>query len=305
MQQMDFLRSHPLVFQIGQMKKNKNFKINDYFWPITVLMLLVLGAIWSNVGFKQNGVLPSSPQLAVPLPVVQTQPMRQESLASPVTILAVQEDISRVVSMVRPSVVGIFRTNTSQLQSNPNGLAYLDPYQSNDGLIGSGIIIDYRGYVLTTFQTVGKSNPVRVTVFTGGRRDYHADVIGVDQKTDLALLKIRTEDSFAAVILGNSDLVKVGDIVLAIGSPFGFARTVTMGIISSNNRQLNINGVRYPDLIQTDASINQGNDGGPLVNVKGEVIGINMACFMPDNHFSGIGFAIPMNDVMAFLNANL
>jgi S1-C subfamily serine protease len=287
------------------MKKNTNFKINDYFWPITVLMLLVLGAIWTNVGFKRNDVLPITPQVAVPLPVVQTQPMRQQNVASPVTILAVQEDISRVVSMVRPAVVGIFRSKNSQIQSNANGLTYLDPYQSNDNLIGSGIIIDSRGYVLTTFQTVGTSNPVRVTVYTGGRRDYLADVIDVDRKTDLALLKIRAEDGFAPVVLGNSDLIKLGDIVLAIGSPFGFARTVTMGIVSSSNRQLDINGIRYPDLIQTDASINQGNDGGPLVNVKGEVVGINMACFMPDNHYSGIGFAIPINDVMAFLNANL
>jgi serine protease Do len=287
------------------MKKNRNFKINDYFWPITVLMLLVLGAVWTNVGFKQSDVLSSSPQVVVPLPAVQTQPMRQEKLSSPVTILGVQEDISRVVSLVRPAVVGIFRAKTSQISSNANGLTYLDPYQSSDNSVGSGIIIDARGYVLTTFQTVGRSTPVRVTVYTGGRRDYVADIIDVDQRTDLALLKIRAEDVFTAVVLGNSDLIKIGDIVLAIGSPFGFARTVTMGIVSSNNRQLDINGVRYPDLIQTDASINQGNDGGPLVNVKGEVVGINMACFMPDNHYSGIGFAIPVNDVMAFLNANL
>jgi serine protease Do len=287
------------------MKKNKNFKINDYFWPITVLMLLVLGAVWTNVGFKQNDVLSSSPHVVVPLPAVQTQPMYRENTASPVTIMGVQEDISRVVSLVRPAVVGIFRAKTTQIPSNANGLTYLDPYQSSDNSIGSGIIIDARGYVLTTFQTVGRSNPVRVTVYTGGRRDYVADVIDVDQRTDLALLKIRADDVFTAVVLGNSDLIKIGDIVLAIGSPFGFARTVTMGIVSSSSRQLDINGIRYPDLIQTDASINQGNDGGPLVNVKGEVIGINMGCFMPDNHYSGIGFAIPVNDVMAFLNANL
>ena len=269
-----------MAFQIGRMKKNTNFKINDYFWPITVLMLLVLGAVWTNVGFKQNDVLSSSSRVVVPLTAVQTQPLRPENAASPVTILGVQEDISRVVSLVRPAVVGIFSTKTSQIPSNANGLTYLDPYQSSDNSIGSGIIIDSRGYVLTTFQTVGRSNPVRVTVYTGGRRDYIADVIDVDRNTDLALLKIRTEGVFSAVVLGNSDLIKIGDIVLAIGSPFGFARTVTMGIVSSSSRQLDINGIRYPDLIQTDASINQGNDGGPLVNVKGEVVGINMACFM-------------------------
>lgn len=287
------------------MKKNSNFKINDYFWPVTVLMLLVLGAVWTNVGVRQNDALRIDPPSAAQLPVVQTQPLRQENPAVSVTILGVQEDISRVVSLVRPAVVGIFTANSAQNPANANGLTYLDPYQSSDHSVGSGVIVDPRGYVLTTFQTVGRSNPVRVTVYTGGRRDFIADVVDVDRITDLALLKIRAEDGFTAVVLGNSDLIRTGDIVLAIGSPFGFARTVTLGIVSSNNRQLDINGIRYPDLIQTDASINQGNDGGPLVNVKGEVIGINMACFMPDNHYSGIGFAIPVNDVMAFLNANL
>jgi serine protease Do len=97
----------------------------------------------------------------------------------------------------------------------------------------------------------------------------------------------------------------VGDLVFAIGSPFGFSRTVTMGIVSSNRRQLSINGIRFPEMIQTDAAINEGNDGGPLVNIRGEVIGISMACFMPDNHFSGIGFAIPISDAIDFIDANI
>jgi S1-C subfamily serine protease len=97
----------------------------------------------------------------------------------------------------------------------------------------------------------------------------------------------------------------VGDIVLAMGSPFGFARTVTMGIVSSNRREVNIDGMRYPDMVQTDATINEGNDGGPLVNVRGEVIGINVASYKLNNQYSGIGFAIPINDVLEFINAKL
>ena len=93
------------------------------------------------------------------------------------------------------------------------------------------------------------------------------------------------------------------DIVFAMGSPFGFSKTVTMGIVSTNRRQLSINGVRYPDLIQTDAVINDGDDGGALINIKGEVIGINMAYFVPSNHFTGIGFALPINDAKPLLNA--
>ena len=300
------------------MKKNRNFKINNYLWPVVVLVLLVIAAIWTNVGIMQQVDQTARPQAILPAPAlpqmnmgqvqqqaVQMPAQQQEQAGSPTTILAVQEDISRVIAMARPSVVGIFRPQGQPRQPNPSGLTYLDPFRSNDDSAGSGVIIDPRGYVLTTFQTIGKSDTVQVTVFSGGRRDYQADVVNVDQKTDLVLLKMRTGDTFPSAVLGNSDLTEIGDIVLAVGSPFGFARTVTMGIVSSSNRHLNINGVRYPDMIQIDASINEGNGGGPLVNVKGEVIGITMACYMPDNHYSGIGFAVPMNDVAAFLNANL
>jgi len=206
--------------------------------------------------------------------------------------------------MVRPAVVGVSRPASGQIQPN-TGLTYINPYSGSSGSMGSGFIIDRRGYVLTTFQTVGSAGAVNVTLFSGSKREYQADLIVVDPATDLALLKIRAQDIFPTVTLGNSDLLEVGDIVLCVGSPFGFSRTVTMGIVSSNRRKLNINGANYPDMIQTDASINEGNDGGPLVNIKGEVIGVNMACFMPDNQYSGIGFAIPINDIMAFINGNI
>jgi len=180
-------------------------------------------------------------------------------------------------------------------------LTHVAPYPGNSGLVGSGFIIDARGYVVTTFGTVGKATRVRVSLFSGNRTEYDADVIAVDPKTDLALLKILANDVFPTIILGNSDLVEIGDIVFAIGSPFGFSRTVTMGIVSSNRRNMNIDGTKYPDLIQTDAAINEGNDGGPLVNIRGEVIGVNMAYYRPHSRFSGIGFAVPINDVLAFI----
>jgi serine protease Do len=206
-----------------------------------------------------------------------------------------QEGISQVVSMVRPAVVGVSKTSAGQIPAG-TGLIYLQPYSGSAGVVGSGVIIDRRGYILTTFQTVGTANVVQ---------QYQADVIGVDPNTDLVLLKVRAQEIFPAIVLGNSNLIEVGDLVLAIGSPFGFSRTVTMGIVSSNRRRLGIDGTRYPDMIQTDAAINEGNDGGPLVNIRGEVIGINMACYMPDNHYSGIGFAIPINDALEFINASL
>ena len=273
---------------------------------MAAFLALVIVAIWTNADVIEQTSTQIRPQDYLPAPASDRMPSRQQEgdMASPRTALMMQEEISRVVSMVRPAVVGVSKPTTGQIPAGA-GLTYINPYPGNFGTIGSGIIIDRRGYMLTTFQTVGKENRVKVTLFSAGRREYQADVIGVDQKTDLALLKIRAQEIFPAIVLGNSDLIEVGDLVLSIGSPFGFARTVTMGIVSSNRRRLNINGIKYPNMIQTDAAINEGNDGGPLVNIKGEVIGVNMACFMPDNHYSGIGFAVPINDALEFINASL
>jgi len=197
---------------------------------------------------------------------------------------------------------GISRTASGQ-PPDMAGMTYIEPFNENGNLYGSGVIIDPNGYILTTFQTIGNATQVHVTLFSGGNRTYIANIIASDPKTDIAVLKILSNERFSPAIIGNSALTEIGDIVLAIGSPFGFSRTVTMGIISSNNRKVTIEGIRYPDLIQIDASVNQGNDGGPLVNIKGEVIGINMALYMPNSHYSGIGFAIPINDIMVFVQS--
>lgn len=289
------------------MKKNNNFTANLYIWPAIILGILVVGAMLTNAGFVQyEPVQNFNPNSINPAAPVIIAPGRQpDAVASPRTALMVQEAISKVVSMVRPAVVGVAGSSAAVPIEGGTGLTYLTPYSSRSGPEGAGFIIDPRGYVLTTFQTVGKERVVKVTLFSGGKRRFQADVIDVDPKTDLVLLKIRTQDVLPSVILGNSDLLEVGDLVFAIGSPFGFSRTVTMGIVSSNQRELNINGVRFPDLIQTDAAINEGNDGGPLVNIRGEVIGINMACYMPDSQFTGIGFAVPINDVLDFASVNM
>ncbi|MBF0451858.1 MAG: trypsin-like peptidase domain-containing protein [Candidatus Magnetomorum sp.] len=291
------------------MKKNKQFKINtinNLFWPSVILVVLVIAAIWTNAGIVQNTTLPGT--IGMPKPQNQAQiigtPPVQSQGASPVTALMVQEGISHVVSQVRPSVVGISRQSTTQQQS-ASGLGYIQSYNSNSKSVGSGVIIDPRGYIVTSFQTIGKDQIVQITLFSNGSRKYPADLVAVDPDTDIAILKIRSQEIFPSIQAGNSDLLEVGDIVFAIGCPFGFSGTVTMGIVSSNNRNVNVNGVRYPDLIQTDASINEGNDGGPLVNIKGEVIGINMASFKPHDNYSGIGFAVPLNDIMAFMQANI
>lgn len=301
------------------MIRNKGFKINSLTWPAVVLGVLALAAIWINVEALRTGgtagtsAMPPAPNQPWAMNLsAQNQSGPPQNIQppgntdAPRTALQIQEAINQVVSMIRPAVVAITRTASAPGATSgaTSGLMYLAPYSDGQNPVGAGIIVDRRGYILTTFQTTGSAKQVRVNLFSGTRREYDADVVAVDPKTDLGLLKMRTNEVFPAAILGHSDLVKVGDIVLAMGSPFGFARTVTMGIVSSNRRQININGIRYPDMIQTDAAINEGNNGGPLVNIKGEVIGINMACFMPDNHFSGIGFAIPISDAIEFIDAN-
>ncbi|MGR3220063.1 MAG: trypsin-like peptidase domain-containing protein [Candidatus Anammoxibacter sp.] len=171
-----------------------------------------------------------------------------------------------------------------------NQVAALTPGRTS---IGSGIIIDSKGFILTNYHVVADANNIVVTIANGNR--YHADVKFTDVTGDLAILKINTVNKLPVAIMGDSDLVQEGDIVLAVGNPFGLSQTVTSGIISDTNRTVTIGGAPVAGLIQTDAAINRGSSGGPLVNIKGEVIGINSAIFSLTGDFTGIGFAIPVN----------
>ena len=153
---------------------------------------------------------------------------------------------------------------------------------------GSGVIISKDGYILTNNHVVEGAKEVTVTL--ADKMEYKAQVIGRDPKTDLAVLKIETQKPLPAAVMGNSEQLKVGDWVIAIGNPFGLSHTVTSGIVSAKGRV--IGAGPYDDFIQTDASINPGNSGGPLFNMRGEVVGINTA-IIPQGQ--GIGFAIPVN----------
>ena len=156
--------------------------------------------------------------------------------------------------------------------------------------LGSGFVIDAeKGYIVTNNHVVKDADEVRVTFHDDST--VHAEVIGRDEKTDLAVLKVESKKKLTAVKFGNSDVLRVGDWILAIGNPFGLGGTVTAGIVSA--RQRDINSGPYDDYIQTDASINRGNSGGPMFNTDGEVIGINTAIFSPSGGSVGIGFAIP------------
>ena len=156
--------------------------------------------------------------------------------------------------------------------------------------LGSGFVIDAdKGLIVTNNHVVKDAEDVRVTFHDD--TTLPAEIIGRDEKTDLAVLKVKSTKKLTAVKFGNSDVLRVGDWVLAIGNPFGLGGTVTAGIVSA--RQRDINAGPYDDFIQTDASINRGNSGGPMFNVSGEVIGINTAIFSPSGGSVGIGFAIP------------
>ncbi len=153
---------------------------------------------------------------------------------------------------------------------------------------GSGVIIDDRGYILTNNHVVGQAD--KITVKLSDAREFDAEVIGTDPKTDLALIKIDAKELPVAK-LGDSDMLEVGEWVIAIGNPFGLEHTVTVGVVSAKGRT-GLGAATYEDFIQTDASINPGNSGGPLVDINGEVVGINT---MIIGMGTGIGFAIPIN----------
>ena len=204
-----------------------------------------------------------------------------------------------------PSVVNISTTQTIKSTTNPfpfqfpPGSPFEDMFKEFNKQIerkatalGSGFIIDEKGIVVTNNHVIQGAEDIMVSV--NGSTEYKAKVIGTDPYMDLAVLEIESNEKFIPVVFGDSDKARIGDWVIAIGNPFGFGGTVTSGIISSRNRDIGL--TRYDDFIQTDASINVGNSGGPLFNLDGEVIGINTAIIAPGQSGSiGIGFAIPSN----------
>ena len=202
-----------------------------------------------------------------------------------------------------PSVVNISTTTTITTRSNPfpfqfpPGSPFEDmfkdfgtPQERKTSALGSGFIISDDGIVITNNHVIQGAEDVFVRV--NGDQEFKAQILGADPGMDLAVLKIESDEKFVPVKFGDSDKSRIGDWVIAIGNPFGLGGTVTAGIISARNRSIGLS--RYEDFIQTDASINQGNSGGPLFNMNGDVIGINTA-ILGQSGSIGIGFAIPSN----------
>jgi serine protease Do len=202
---------------------------------------------------------------------------------------------------VRPSVVNISTVSTVRVSQDPLGDPFFndDFYQKFFGVpkqqmkrqsLGSGFIVSPDGYILTNNHVVDKADEITVKLYN--QKEYKAKVTGVDKETDLAVIKIDAA-GLAPISMGDSDKMDVGDWVLAVGSPFGLEQTVTQGIISAKGRI--IGAGPYDDFLQTDAAINPGNSGGPLINMDGEVIGINTAISSTSGGYEGVGFAMPIN----------
>ncbi len=235
-----------------------------------------------------------------------------------------QDSFRECAEKVYPTVVAITTVQIADKKDNAYYVPKSDPFFSkffsdtyNNGSIqlripdrefkkvsvASGVIVDPRGYILTNFHIVEKAEKNKVTVRLSNGKEYEGSVEGTDPRYDIAMVKIDAGDDLPAAVLGDSASVRVGDWAIAIGNPYGFAfddaqPTMTVGVVSAVNRSLpSWIGMKrsYTNLIQTDAAINEGNSGGPLVNINGEIIGINVAIVSTSGGNQGIGFAIPSN----------
>jgi serine protease Do len=298
------------------------FKANRWAYTFTILATLTLGILIGTI--VSYGVKGKEGQKA--------------SDATPLTIPAPQQlstAFSQISKQLEPSVVNINTESTiknphrrrsirppdqDQDQGNgdedspfqdffdkffggPGGQGGPDAGNIRQRSLGSGVIVDSKGYIVTNRHVVEKADRIRVKLQDENPASpgHDAKVIGTDQETDLAVIKIDMDHPLPAAKLGNSDGMQVGDWVLAIGSPFGLQETVTAGIVSAKGRSI-VPNRQFQSFIQTDAAINPGNSGGPLVNMAGEVVGINTAILTETSSYAGVGFAMPSNTVAQVYN---
>jgi serine protease Do len=298
------------------------FKANRWAYTFTILATLTVGIlIGTVVSYGVKGKEGAKSSDATPLSIPAPQQLSNA--------------FSQISKQLEPSVVNI---NTESTVKNPhrrgrsvrpdpdqdqgNGEEdspfqdFFDKFFGGQGgqggpeagsirqrSLGSGVIVDSKGYIVTNRHVVEKADRIRVKLQDENPASpgHDAKLIGMDQETDLAVIKIEVDHALPTAKLGNSDGMEVGDWVLAIGSPFGLQETVTAGIVSAKERNI-VPNRQFQSFIQTDAAINPGNSGGPLVNMAGEVIGINTAILTETSSYAGVGFAMPSNTVAQVYN---
>ena len=291
-------------------------KANRLAYSLTILVTLTIGILMGTI--ISYGV--------------KGQESKKASDATPLTVPAPQQlsnQFSNISKQLEPSVVNINTESTIKTPPRrrraPGGAPgspddqnpfddFFDRFFGGPGgggagggsirerSLGSGVLVDGKGYIVTNRHVVEKADRIRVKLDDDPPGVLHdAKVIGTDTETDLAVIKIDVNRSLPTAKLGNSDSMQVGDWVLAVGSPFGLQATVTAGIVSAKGRNI-VPGRQFQSFIQTDAAINPGNSGGPLVNMAGEVIGINTAILTDTNAYAGVGFALPSNTVANVYN---
>ena len=288
----------------------ERMKAHRVLSSLTIVITLLVGILIGTVATHGVNGKENSSSDAQPLHIADTNPQQLSST------------FAQIAKQLEPSVVNI---NTESIikprtrrRTNPGGDDQgggQDPFQDffdrffggqGDGApglpegtrqrsLGSGVIVDPKGYILTNNHVVERADRIRVQMQDEPEGVLHeAKVIGVDKETDIAVIKIDAKRELPTAKLGNSDAMQVGDWVLAIGSPFGLNSTVTAGIISAKGRNITPGPQgQFQSMIQTDAAINPGNSGGPLVNMRGEVIGINTAIYTETAGYQGVGFAMP------------
>lgn len=215
------------------------------------------------------------------------------------TATALSDAFAQVARMVEPAVVHIETESSQEAKDGDPYEFFRQRHQPRRGS-GSGVIVDPAGFILTNHHVIMGTSRTRVKLLDG--RAYTPEVIGVDSETDLAVLHVKRDGSFPYALVGDSDRLKVGDWVVAIGSPFGLEQTVTAGIISAKDRVTDGPTSNFQQFLQTDAAINPGNSGGPLINLRGEVVGINTQISTNSGVYNGIGFALPSSMIVNIYN---
>ena len=267
-------------------------------WTLVVIALILVfgGLLRAGVIHMPGYPVHAAPQVSVSL--AQSQ--------APVALGDFKNGFASIIGPALPAVVNVSSTKMVKQQAAPD--IFMDPFfrqffgnqgpmeqqpqEQREYSLGSGVIVNPDGYILTNNHVVAGASDVEV--FTQSRRKYHAKVIGTDARTDIAVLKIDAT-GLPTLTLGDSSKLKVGDLVFAIGDPFGIGETATMGIVSATGRALGGAIEHYEDFIQTDAAINPGNSGGALIDIRGDIIGINTAILSGGGGNEGIGFAIPID----------